>query len=463
MLPRIGRLFLEAVHLVHSRPQCPPLLRLPKTTRRFPAESEPSVCWHQKIYCKSATDRYNYGLGCALKSNCAALCPPRDKERTSRPYDLAGRLIDDDVPSTWVRGEVYAGPQHVATYVNGLTFFNLTDWLGNERVKSSQEGTYWQSFDNLPFGDGKGFWGSDSGNAGPIGFTGDEHDSESNLEHAWFRQYSSAQGRWMTPDPWAGSMDLSNPQSLNRYAYLDPVNSIDPLGLKCMAGVMCSSGGMDLGSAGVSVFFDFGGFNDGVGFVTVSTIQTVDYSLNNAGAFGIGSDLLGSIVPGSEDTDFQPGTAPTVSVSSGASPSVIRQLNSCIVKNSKLYSIGGVANLIFNAQIPGSGFASNSITDTYTFLTGQDGLASSVWTAAKSGFRWARAANPAIMTNGPNSFTTINPLRGSPQAILGDGANYLGLRASFMRALKKGAEIKLVIDAGLAGALVVDCVAGQIK
>jgi hypothetical protein len=35
------------------------------------------------------------------------------------------------------------------------------------------------------------------------------------------------------PDPYDGSMDLGNPQSLNRYAYVanEPTNHIDPLGL----------------------------------------------------------------------------------------------------------------------------------------------------------------------------------------------------------------------------------------
>src|SRR5262249_33332996 len=41
--------------------------------------------------------------------------------------------------------------------------------------------------------------------------------------------------RWLTPDPYMGSMDLTNPQSLNRYAYVmnDPVNATDSTGLVC--------------------------------------------------------------------------------------------------------------------------------------------------------------------------------------------------------------------------------------
>src|SRR5207245_4975790 len=42
---------------------------------------------------------------------------------------------------------------------------------------------------------------------------------------------TSNQGRWLSPDPIGG--DISNPQSLNRYAYVlnNPTNLIDLLGL----------------------------------------------------------------------------------------------------------------------------------------------------------------------------------------------------------------------------------------
>jgi RHS repeat-associated protein len=65
-------------------------------------------------------------------------------------------------------------------------------------------------------------------------FTEDERDSESNLDHTLFRQYSSSLARWMHPDP-AGlaAVDPTNPQSWNRYAYVlnDPTTFVDPSGL----------------------------------------------------------------------------------------------------------------------------------------------------------------------------------------------------------------------------------------
>ncbi|MGA8030410.1 MAG: RHS repeat-associated core domain-containing protein, partial [Bryobacteraceae bacterium] len=51
------------------------------------------------------------------------------------------------------------------------------------------------------------------------------------------RVYQTTQGRWVTPDP-AGlaAVDLTNPQSWNRYAYVggNPLGNVDPSGLDCV-------------------------------------------------------------------------------------------------------------------------------------------------------------------------------------------------------------------------------------
>ncbi len=60
-----------------------------------------------------------------------------------------------------------------------------------------------------------------------------ERDGESGLDHATFRQYSPAQGRWMSPDPYLGSYNFGDPQSFNRYSYVgnSPLSFTDPDGL----------------------------------------------------------------------------------------------------------------------------------------------------------------------------------------------------------------------------------------
>jgi RHS repeat-associated protein len=86
-------------------------------------------------------------------------------------------------------------------------------------------------------------------------FTGQPWDSDSGLTHFWFRQYSMAVGRWMTPDP-AGTAVASaaDPQSWNRYAYVgnSPVVYDDDWGL---VRNFCTNAGCILGEGGGSCAF----------------------------------------------------------------------------------------------------------------------------------------------------------------------------------------------------------------
>jgi len=71
----------------------------------------------------------------------------------------------------------------------------------------------------------------------PSRSTGKERDTESGNDYFGARYYSSAMGRWMSPD-WSAKAEpvpyakLDNPQSLNLYAYLknNPLRTTDPDG-----------------------------------------------------------------------------------------------------------------------------------------------------------------------------------------------------------------------------------------
>jgi RHS repeat-associated protein len=74
----------------------------------------------------------------------------------------------------------------------------------------------------------------------PPRFTGKERDTESGNDYFGARYYSSAMGRWLSPDWSAKIMPvpyamLENPQSLNLYAYLmnNPLSRFDPDGHAC--------------------------------------------------------------------------------------------------------------------------------------------------------------------------------------------------------------------------------------
>jgi RHS repeat-associated protein len=64
-------------------------------------------------------------------------------------------------------------------------------------------------------------------------FTLKERDTETGLDYFLARYYSSAQGRFSSPDPLLSSGRLTEPQSWNRYNYCsnNPLNIIDPNGL----------------------------------------------------------------------------------------------------------------------------------------------------------------------------------------------------------------------------------------
>jgi hypothetical protein len=63
---------------------------------------------------------------------------------TDYVYNLGGAAVAEvNSSGAWTRGEVFAGGNHLATYAGGATgaiYFNHTDWLGTERVRSDKNG-----------------------------------------------------------------------------------------------------------------------------------------------------------------------------------------------------------------------------------------------------------------------------------------------------------------------------------
>ena len=82
--------------------------------------------------------------------------------------------------------------------------------------------------------------------AQPHRYTSYERDANGG-DDAMFRRYQSSNSRFPQPDPYDGSYNLTDPQSMNRYAYTqnDPVNFVDPTGLNAespTAGTSCNGG-----------------------------------------------------------------------------------------------------------------------------------------------------------------------------------------------------------------------------
>ena len=103
--------------------------------------------------------------------------------------------------------------------------YRLLDHLGSLAMTTDNSGNVTGANVFLPFGQLMSSTTNDS-----FQFTGLEQDTENSSDHAWFRNYSTEQSRWLRPDPYLGSYDLLNPQSFNRYMYVNgnPLGYIDP-------------------------------------------------------------------------------------------------------------------------------------------------------------------------------------------------------------------------------------------
>jgi RHS repeat-associated protein len=114
-------------------------------------------------------------------------------------------------------------------YDGASVVYQHPDLLGNGILGTNN--TQGKVFDRFfaPFGEIYDNSGSETAN-----FTGQFQDLDSNLYDYEFREQSPVQGRWLNPDPSGmSSALLSDPQTLNRYAYVrgSAMGMTDPNGL----------------------------------------------------------------------------------------------------------------------------------------------------------------------------------------------------------------------------------------
>ena len=156
-------------------------------------------------------------------------------------FDVMGRRA-----STWMAGShvlaqalIYSDSGPVAYRTAGSTHFAHQDYLGTRRMVTSYNGAVENTFTSLPYGDAYTQSATDND---WYHFAGQDSDIEDNTQHAQYRQYSSISGHWMSPDPYLGSYDMNNPQSMNRYTYAlnNPLSFVDPSGLSVQ---VCDSDG----------------------------------------------------------------------------------------------------------------------------------------------------------------------------------------------------------------------------
>ncbi len=150
-------------------------------------------------------------------------------------FDAFGRHVSYwSASNALEEADVYTDGEAIAFRSGGLTHFQHQNWVGTERMRTSYQGAVEVTDQSLPWGDGLVKTATvGSALAAQQNFATLDQDSETLTEHASFRQYADSQGHWLSPDPYLGSYDFTNPQTFNRYSYAlnDPINNLDPSGL----------------------------------------------------------------------------------------------------------------------------------------------------------------------------------------------------------------------------------------
>jgi RHS repeat-associated protein len=158
----------------------------------------------------------------------------RVKKSNGRTYwfsSVTGNLlVETDGSGTVLNQYIYFGGRRVARKDgSGDVTYYFEEPAGRTRTITGATGVACNEADYYLFGGERVISNTCDQN---YHFAGMYRDGETGNDYTQFRMYESNLGRWMTPDPVAG--DITNPQSLNRYAYVlnNPTNSTDPLGLK---------------------------------------------------------------------------------------------------------------------------------------------------------------------------------------------------------------------------------------
>jgi len=149
-------------------------------------------------------------------------------------YNAAGkRATVWDASGNLISAQYYAGNRPLAYYLtsDGHVRFQHQDWVGTERYRTRYTATMEGSFSSLPFGDSQAVASGIDSNADANHFADLDYVTQ-DMQNATFRTYSATNARWLRPDPYTGSYDLSDPQSFNRYAYVagKPLIFSDPSG-----------------------------------------------------------------------------------------------------------------------------------------------------------------------------------------------------------------------------------------
>lgn len=162
-------------------------------------------------------------------------------------YDAAGMRVATQVDGVWTFSVYNIGGKKVAEYGGlpaadeGGVKYILQDHQGSSRAIVNNAGYVNARMDYTAFGEdiqsnigqrtAQGYSSSTTLNQK---YALTERDKATGLDHTWFRKHENRAGRWTSPDPYKGSINIGDPQTFNRYSYTNsqPTNFVDPTGLQ---------------------------------------------------------------------------------------------------------------------------------------------------------------------------------------------------------------------------------------
>jgi len=142
----------------------------------------------------------------------------------------------------------FAGRKIARRDGNGNVFYLYSDNLGTIHTITDSSGNACYDASFTPYG--QEVLNPNISNTCGINykFTGYERDTETQVDYAVARYYNYRLGRFLTTDPLGGSAFY--PQSLNLYSYVenDPLNGIDPSGMRNVNGYRNPGGSINFGA-----------------------------------------------------------------------------------------------------------------------------------------------------------------------------------------------------------------------
>jgi len=269
---------------------------------------------------------------------------------------------------------VFLGSKRIAFVAlsTGNPYYYLSDHLGSTAVIGSGDGKAieWEA-DYFPFGNERQVFTNLVSN--PYQFTGYEYDSNTGYNYAVARFEAGRWGRFLSPDPYVGSMDVANPQTLNRYSYVrnNPIENTDPSGLCDVVGAGITEGPgepetqqMDIfaNSIGAMQVFPYAGMDLTASLGSIEA-QSLGVDNSSVEAQELAINLAAQDSPGPINLFGFSGDAQAIASAVAQLPSDVRERIDHVVLLSPGVGVGAGESMPMQALVyQGNGIIENAVT-----------------------------------------------------------------------------------------------------